>query len=261
MACSACSAFFWRWLSRSRHRRPSTATAAAWAVTSRAAARSDIVAGPRDTTAFFNYTDYEHNLLRIARLRLFGEWRTAARLSVIGEIRTENVDQVLMPALYMRWQPPATRDLYVHAGRIPPVIGGFGRHAYGRDNVVIGQPLAYQYLTSLRPDAVPATVADLLRMRGRGWQPSYPVGSTSVEPGVPLVSASTWDTGVSGIWRRGRIDVAGALTQGSPAIPVVRDTNDDLMWSGRAACLTIPCKRRAGSMLPCVLVTITRSSR
>lgn len=195
----------------------------------------NIVAGPRDTTAFFNYTDYEHNLLRIARLRLFGEWRTAARLSVIGEIRTENVDQVLMPALYMRWQAPGTRDLYVHAGRIPPVIGGFGRHAYGRDNVVIGQPLAYQYLTSLRPDAVPATVADLLRMRGRGWQPSYPVGSTTVEPGVPLVSASTWDTGISGIWRRGRIDVAGALTQGSPAIPVVRDTNDDLMWSGRAA--------------------------
>ncbi len=43
------------------------------------------VAGPRDTTAFFNYSDYERNLLRIARLRLFGEWRTAARLSVIGE--------------------------------------------------------------------------------------------------------------------------------------------------------------------------------
>ncbi len=195
------------------------------------------VAGPRDTTAFFNYSDYERNLLRIARLRLFGEWRTGARLSVIGELRTENVDQVMMPALYVRWQPHATHDLFLHAGRIPPVIGGFGRHAYGRDNVVIGQPLAYQYLTSLRPDAVPSNVEDLLRMRGRGWQPSYPIGSTEVETGVPLVSASKWDTGVAGIWRRGRIDVSGALTQGSPAIPVVQDTNDNLMWSGRAAAL------------------------
>ena len=195
------------------------------------------VAGPRDTTAFFNYSDYERNLLRIVRLRLFGEWRTATRLSVIGEIRTENVDDLMMPALYMRWQPQFMRDLYIHAGRIPPVIGGFGRHAYGRDNVVIGQPLAYQYLTSLRPDAVPSSVADLLRMRGRGWQPSYPIGSTDLEPGVPVVSASKWDTGVAGIWRRGRIDVSGALTQGSPALPVVRDTNDHLMWSGRAAAL------------------------
>ena len=117
------------------------------------------------------------------------------------------------------------------------MIGGFSRHAYGRDNVVIGQPLAYQYLTSLRPDAVPSTVEDLARMRGRGWQPSYPVGETSTEPGVPLVSASRWDTGIAGIWRHGRLDISGALTQGSPAVPVVRDTNNDLMWSGRAAAL------------------------
>jgi hypothetical protein len=195
------------------------------------------VAGPADTTAFFNYSDYERNLLRIARLRLFGEWRARTRLSVIGEVRTENLDEVMMPALYLRWQPPATRDLFVHAGRIPPVIGGFSRHAYGRDNVVIGQPLAYQYLTSLRPDAIPATVDDLARMRGRGWQPSFPVGSTAVAPGVPLVSASKWDTGVGAIWRRGRFDVSGALTQGSPAVPVVRDRNGGLMWSGRAAAL------------------------
>jgi hypothetical protein len=195
------------------------------------------VSGPRDTTAFFNYSDYERNLLRIARVRLFGEWRALTRLSLIGEIRTENADQVMMPALYARWQPRATPDLYIHAGRIPPVIGGFSRHAYGRDNVVIGQPLAYQYLTSLRPDAVPATVEDLARMRSRGWQPSYPVGETSTEPGVPLVSASKWDTGIAGIWRHGRVDLSGALTQGSPAVPVVRDTNSKLMWSGRAAAL------------------------
>jgi len=36
------------------------------------------------------------------------------------------------------------------------VIGAFARQAYGRDNLVIGTPLAYQYLTSLRPDALPA---------------------------------------------------------------------------------------------------------
>src|SRR5262245_4336157 len=111
------------------------------------------ILSPPDTTAFFNYSDYERNLLRITRIRLFGEWRTLTRLSVIGEVRTENTDQVMLPALYLRWQPRAAQALYIHAGRIPPVIGGFGRHAYGRDNIVLGQPLAYHHLTSLRPDA------------------------------------------------------------------------------------------------------------
>ena len=42
-------------------------------------------------------------------------------------------------------------------------FGAFGRRGYqGVDNPLIGYPLAYQYLTSLRPDAAPATVADLL---------------------------------------------------------------------------------------------------
>ena len=112
-----------------------------------------------------------------------GEWRVAQRFSILGEARSENGDGVEVPAFYGRWQPWARHDLTVQAGGIPPVIGAFPRRAYGRDNVVIGSPLAYQYLTSLRPDALPATVDDLLRMRGRGWQPSYPIGSTGGRPG------------------------------------------------------------------------------
>ena len=40
-------------------------------------------------------------------------------------------------------------------------FGAFARRTYANDNPLIGYPLAYQYLTSLRPDAVPAT-ADAL---------------------------------------------------------------------------------------------------
>jgi hypothetical protein len=193
------------------------------------------IAGRRDNTAFFNYTDYERNALRIARLRLFGEWRPSDRLSVIGELRTENADDLTAPGLYVRWRPIVTQELFIQAGRIPPVVGGFGRHAYGRDNIVIGQPLAYQYLTSVRPDALPATVDDLVRMRGRGWQTSFPLGSSTLTTGVPLISISKWDTGVSGLWRYQWIDIGMAVTRGSPAVPIVRETNSSLMWSGRIA--------------------------
>jgi hypothetical protein len=209
-----------------------------YGTTSRLSAGGEIagVIGPRDDIAFFNYTDYHTNALRVGRLRLFGEWRAVMdRLSVIAELRSENLSDVDAHALYLRWRPLAARNLFVQAGRVPPVLGAFPRRAYGRDNAVIGLPLGYQYLTSLRPDALPATHDDLLRMSGRGWQSSFPVGSPTLEPGISLLAVSRWDTGVEASWSGGRGEVAAAVTQGSPAVPVVKDRNGGLMVSSRAA--------------------------
>jgi hypothetical protein len=194
-----------------------------------------IIGGPSDDEAYFNYTDYDKNALRIARARVFGEWRARPSLSFMGELRSEDGTDFSASAAYVRWQPFSHSSLYIQAGRIPPVIGGFARRAYSRDNPVIGEPLAYQYLTAIRPDALPATPADLIRMRARGWQLSYPVGSNERAGGLPIISVSQWDTGVEGDWQRGPIEIAAALTQGSPAEPVVHDRNNGLMWSGRVA--------------------------
>jgi hypothetical protein len=193
------------------------------------------VLGPADDTVFFNYTDYEHNALRMARLRLAAEWRLRPALSLLGEVRAENLDDIEAAGLYVRWRPWADRGWTVQAGRVPPVIGAFARRAYGRDNPLPGTPLAYQYLTSLRPDALPAVPDDLLRMRGRGWRPSYPIGAATIAPGVPLVQAVRWDTGVQLSWRSARWDAAGAVTRGAPAVPVVAETNGGVQISGRVA--------------------------
>jgi len=194
---------------------------------------------PPDEIAFFNYTDYQHNALRIARFRVMAQWRVVSRLSFIAEVRTEDGAGVEMAAVYARWRPWTNRDFTVQAGRVPPVIGAFPRRAYGRDNLVIGFPLAYQYLMSLRPDALPASVDDLVRMRARGWQPSFPIGSQTLRPGLPLASAFRWDTGAQVYWRHNMLALAGAVTRGAPADPVVHDHNSSLAWSGRFA-LHIP---------------------
>src|SRR5262245_42336121 len=191
--------------------------------------------GPRDTTAFFNYTDYNHDALRTIRARLLSEFRVTPQLAVLGELRSENTDSFEAAALFLRWRPWLNRQFDVQVGRIPPVIGSFGWRAYGRDNLVVGTPLAYQYLTSLRPDALPATIDDLLRMRARGWRPFYPIGSPAVETGTPLVSGFRWDTGVQTHWQGDWLELSAALTRGAPAVPVVHETNSGLEWSGRAA--------------------------
>jgi hypothetical protein len=192
--------------------------------------------GEGDDVAFFNYTDYEHNALRMFRAALAASWRPASRVDVVGEIRTEDFGQVRPYAAYIRVRPWSKHAFDVQAGRIPPAFGAFGRRGYQiSDNPLIGYPLAYQYLTSIRSDAIPATAADLLVMRARGWRTTYPIGSTEAAPGLPIVSAFRWDTGIQAHWEGHRMDFTGSVTTGTLSDPRVSDNNGGKQFSGRAA--------------------------
>ena len=203
----------------------------------RLAAGAEVVAtiGDHDESAFFNYTDYEHNVLRMFRVALSGSWRPFERLAFVGELQSEDLTEVRPYAAYVRIRPIRSVPLDIQAGRIPPVFGSFGRRAYNVNNPVIGYPLAYQYLTSLRPDAIPATHDDLLRMRARGWLATYPIGSPDPAPGIPLISAFRWDTGLQAHWRQGLLELAGAVTTGTLSDPQVSDNNGGRQISGRVA--------------------------
>ena len=189
--------------------------------------------GNSDKIAFFNYTDYEHNALRMVRLGLTGLWRPATWLAFVGEVRSEDLEHPSPYAAYVRLRPWRDRTFDIQVGRIPPIFGAFGRRAYGTDNPVIGYPLAYQYLTSLRSDAAPATAEELLRMRARGWRSTF--GSSRPGPGLPLISGFRWDTGVQARWKTGPIELSGAVTNGTLSHPVVSDDNAGKQISGRVA--------------------------
>jgi hypothetical protein len=203
---------------------------------------AEVVAGFGDTDdiAYFNYTDYEHNALRLFRLTLSGVWRPARRLALVGEVRSEDLERARPYAAYVRIRPWPDRAFDVQIGRIPPAFGAFGRMAYNTDNALIGYPLAYQYLTSLRPNAIPAVPEDLIRMRGRGWLSTFPVGDTTPAAGVPLVSAFRWDTGLQARWMEGPVEVVGAVTAGTLSDPRVSDSNDGRQISARVALRPIP---------------------
>jgi hypothetical protein len=191
--------------------------------------------GATDSDAFFNYTDYEHNALRMLRLALSAAWRPTDRIAFVGEVRSEDLDQVRPYAAYVRLRPWKNRAFDLQAGRIPPSFGAFGRRGYGVGNLLIGYPLAYQYLTSLRADAIPGNADDLLRMRARGWRTSFPIGDSYEGPGLPLVSTFRWDTGVQARWSEGPIEIAGSITTGTLSNPRMSDDNGGKQLSGRVA--------------------------
>jgi hypothetical protein len=182
---------------------------------------------------FFDYTDYEHSALRLLRIDVSAAVKAGAHFTLLGEGRTENFGQFRPYALYLRIRPWMARDFDIQVGRVPPTFGAFARRTYANDNPLIGYPLAYQYLTSLRPDALPATTDELLRKRGLGWEVGYSVGDTARLPGVPLVSAFKWDTGVQAHATVGMVSATASVTTGTLSNPLFHDDNDGRQMAGR----------------------------
>lgn len=189
-------------------------------------------AEPQDR-AFFNYTDYEQNALRQARVRFDVAWPLGRRLELLASARGLTGDGASLFAAYARLRPWPDRRVDLQAGRIPPVFGAFGRRSYGADNPLIGLPLAYQYLTTLRSDALPARADDLLRNRGRGWRVAHPLGSPSAAGGLPIMAGDRWDAGIELRVAAETLGAAAALTSGTLSNPLVRDDNDGKQLAAR----------------------------
>ena len=204
---------------------------------------------PQDDTdgAWFNYTDYEHNALRLFRVGVNADVRLTDQISVLTEVRSENGDGLKPYALYVRIRPWRSRPIDIQAGRIPPTFGAFARREYGAGNPLIGYPLAYQYLTAVRPDAVPASADDVLRMRSRGWRPSYPIGSLEVATGMPLITAFRWDTGVQARIGTPSFNGSVAVTNGTTSDPRTRDNNGGKQIAGRLEWRPAPALTLGGS--------------
>ena len=186
-----------------------------------------------DDPGFFNYTSYEFSALRNLRMGVSAELRATDRVQVLGEVRLDQGRVLEAYGLFVRVRPWPARRFDIQAGRIPPTFGAMSRSSYGSSNFLIGQPLAYQYLVSIRPDSLPATTDDLLRMRGRGWLSRFPVGNNVDGPGLPLVNTSRWDTGVQAHGVTGMIEWTGSLTTGSLSDPRFKDNNAGRQIAGR----------------------------
>ena len=189
----------------------------------------------REDPGFFNYTDYEHSTLRLLRLGLTASLKAGDHLAVLGELRSENVGSPRPYALYLRIRPWTARQFDIQVGRVPPTFGAFARRIYAADNPLIGYPLAYQYLTSLRPDSLPANADELLRMRGRGWLSSFSIGNPTPSHGLPIASAFSWDTGVQVHVASDFGEATGSVTNGTISNPLFTDDNAGKQIAGRVS--------------------------
>jgi hypothetical protein len=191
-----------------------------------------VTIGPTDP-GHFNYTDYELSMLRLVRGELTAAVKVGDRVTLLGALRSENGGNVRPHAIYIRVKPWLDRPFDIQAGRIPPTFGAFSRRTYAGDNPLIGAPIAYQYLTSLRGDSLPATSDELLQMRGQGSSLRFSIGSDELEHGVAIASPSSWDTGVQLHATIAAVDATISVTAGTLSYPIWRDDNDRKRIAGR----------------------------
>ena len=179
-----------------------------------------------EDAGFFNYTDYAHSALRLFRVDVSAAVKAGPHFTVLSQVRSENLDTAEPYALYLRVRPWSSKDFDIQVGLVPPTFGAFLRHSYANDNPLIGYPLAYQYLTTLRPDALPASADELLKKRSTGWLVKYSVGDSTAQAGVPLVTAFSWDTGVQAHGTVGIVSATAAITTGTISHPLFKEDND-----------------------------------
>jgi hypothetical protein len=184
---------------------------------------------------YFNYSDYETSTLRLFRLELLAEARLSRSVAILFDARSDNLAAPRVYALYLRVRPLAGRELDLQAGLVPPVFGAFARRRYAYDNPLPSLPLAYQYLTTLREDALPENAEQVVVQRGRGWRVRYPIGDSIPGPGLPLVNAERWDTGLQLRLGARPLSLAVAVTQGTLSHPELEDQNGGKQVAARLA--------------------------
>ena len=163
------------------------------------------------------------------------EARLSRSVSLLFDGRMDNLAEPRVYALYLRVRPFAGRDFDLQAGLVPPVFGAFARRRYAAANPLPSLPLAYQYLTTIREDALPANAEQVVAQRGRGWLVRYPIGNGAAGPGRPLVNAERWDAGVEARVGVRPFSLALAVTQGTLSHPELEDQNGGKQVSARLA--------------------------
>ena len=202
-------------------------------------AGASISVAPEDT-GYFNYSTGAYSVLRLVRLDGSASLRAGSRVTFVGDVRLqgglgEGGWQIRPYALFARIRPWSETAVDVQVGLIPPVFGAFSRRVYGTDNPLIGFPLGYQYVTTLRPDAVPASADELLSKRGSGWRVRYSIGNPEPEYGVPLADGLRYPAGVEIHAGGGRVEAGLAVTTGSSSVPNALDVGWRPQVSARLA--------------------------
>ncbi len=138
-----------------------------------------VAAASSEDETHFNAGSYGEDTMRLISAAFTSSLSLPARVGIEADLRVAGQPDgsawYFRPhTLIVKVQPFGTPAFSVAAGILQTAFGTTSGRTYGRDNLLIGRPLIYQYATALRGDAIPRHVPDLLLNRGRGAESVLP---------------------------------------------------------------------------------------
>ena len=206
-----------------------------------------IAAASSEDETHFNAGSYGEDTMRLLSAAFTSSLSLHARVGIEADLRVAGQPDgsawYFRPhTLVVKLRPIGTPAFSVAAGILQTAFGTTSGRTYGRENLLIGLPLIYQYATAIRGDAIPRHVPDLLLNRGHGAEAYYLVGdyfaygddaNYGEYAGLPLADANGWNAGVRVAAGGDRLNAAVTVTEGSLSNPRSRGASGGWQTSGR----------------------------
>lgn len=148
-------------------------------------------------------------------LRLFVDGSVNDRVKIYSQIVLRDASEIYVDGAYVMFTPSAAHDMHLLAGKVPWLLGTWAPRTYSNVNPLIGQPLMYQYHSSLVWYSIPPSADVLLGAAGSG---QYGVDYFGYEMGrgMPLVDDSYWDVGATLTGSLRPFEYAVGMVAGTP---------------------------------------------
>ena len=208
---------------------------------------SAVASGPNGVAFESNYFNAGTTSFDPYLLRLFVEGAPAPGFQDFGQIQANVEIGLEIYAAYAMWTPAPETDFHVLAGKMPWMIGTWGPRTYADKNPLIGQPMMYQFHTTLSATEVPPDADALLSAAGSG-QYGIDYGTGQGWRGMPIIYDNCWDAGIGVNGSQRPFEYSLAITNGTPSTGMATvDWNDGKSFMGRLGFAPLPGLRVGAS--------------
>lgn len=148
-------------------------------------------------------------------LRLFVDATVNDRTQVFSQIVLRDASRLYVDGAYVMFSPVPGHDLHLLAGKVPWLLGTWAPRTYSHVNPLVGQPLMYQYHSTLVWYAFPPDADALLATAGRG-QYGVDYFGFPMSRGMAVVDDSYWDVGATVTGSLRPLEYAVGMVAGTP---------------------------------------------
>ena len=175
----------------------------------------DVVAAERGRAFDLNVLTRGDSPFDAFGLRLFVDGSVNDRVKIYSQIVLRDASALYVDGAYVMFTPSPAHDMHLLAGKVPWLLGTWAPRTYSNVNPLIGQPLMYQYHSSLVWYASPPDADALLATAGSG-QYGVDYFGYSMGRGMPLVDDSYWDVGATLSGSMRPLEYAVGMVAGTP---------------------------------------------